>query len=271
VYWLQKNGYLLLRGADTFVPYNSNSGLDDNATNSPKAQDVVNASQKNAVWEHVGAKWLLGEKVFSPIFSLYPLHSEGKELIPHVSQIKGEILNDPEMKELKQGPALDVILASLAHGFTIEGSSNHQDSCNSTSGTHGISAHLVMRSLLGLMASAAQEQIPYDTLAHANPLIPNSRSLPPEQQLKNLPRFLDAVPVVERLPLLRLTGTTEDQETQPIVQVNYRGTIYRIADTKSADGTDNQYWNRDMFRLINQLTSQVTVDVSKFPLTQILR
>jgi hypothetical protein len=106
---------------------------------------------------------------------------------------------------------------------------------------------------------------------HANPVIPNSRNLPPEQQLKVLPRFLEAVPVVERLPLLRLTGATEDQETQPIIQVNYRGTNYCIADTKSADGTDNQYWNRDMFRLINQLTSQVTVDVSKFPLTEILR
>jgi hypothetical protein len=272
VYWLQKHGSLLLRGTNTFVPYSSNSGLDDdNATNSPKAQDVVNASQKSAVWEHVGTKWLLGEKVFSPMFSLYPLHSEGKELIPHLEQIKAEILNDPEMKELKQGPALDVILASLAHGFAIEGSSNHQDSCNSTPGTYGISAHLVMRSLIGLMAAAAQEQIPYDTLVHANPVIPNSRNLPPEQQLKVLPRFLEAVPVVERLPLLRLTGATEDQETQPIIQVNYRGTNYCIADTKSADGTDNQYWNRDMFRLINQLTSQVTVDVSKFPLTEILR
>jgi hypothetical protein len=272
VYWLQKHGYLLLRGAKEFVPYSSNSGLDDeNATNTPKAQDLVTASQKNAVWEHVGTKWLLGEKVFSPRFSLYPLHREGTTLIPHLEHIKGEILNDPEMKELKQGPALDAILASLAHGFTIEGSSNHQDSCGSTPGTYGISAHLVMRSLLGLMAAAAQEQIPHETLAHANPVIPNSHYLPPEQQLKNLPRFLDAVPVVERVPLLRLTGATTETETPPIIEVSYRGTTYRIADAKSAEGTENQYWNRDMFRLINQLTSQVTVDVSKFSLTEILR
>jgi hypothetical protein len=271
VYWLQKHGSLLLRGTNTFVPYSSNSGLDDNATNSPKAQDLVNASQKNAVWEHMGTKWLLGEKVFSPMFSLYPLHSEGTNLIPHLEQIKQQILSDPEMKELKFGPALDVILASLAHGFAIEGSSNHQDKCGSTSGSYGISAHLVMRSLLGLMAAAAQEQIPYQTLVQANPLIPDSRDTPPEQRLKNLPRFLDAVPVVERVPLLRLTGATTEMETSPIIEVSYRGTTYRIADAKSAEGTDNQYWNRDMFRLINQLTSQVTVDVSKFSLTEILR
>jgi hypothetical protein len=271
VYWLQKHGYLLLRGTNTFVPFDSNSGLDDNANSSPKAQDVVNASQKNAVWEHVGAKWLLGEKVFSPMFSLYPLQSEGGKPVPNIKQIKAEILNDPNMQELRVGAALDAILVSLADGFAIEGSSNQQDSCNSTSATSKVSAHLVMRSLMGLMAAAAQEQVPYDTLAHADPTIPNSRYLPPELQVKNPPRFTDAVPAVERIPLLRLTGAPEEQETQPIIQVNYRGTDYRIADKKSPEVTDNQYWNRDVFRLINQLISQVTVDISKFPLTEILQ
>jgi hypothetical protein len=57
----------------------------------------------------------------------------------------------------------------------------------------------------------------------------------------------------------------------PIIQLNYRGISYRIADDKKNLGTDNQYWNRDVFRLINQLTSQVTVDISKFPLTEILQ
>jgi len=46
VYWLQKHGHLLLRGTDALIPYGSNSGLDE--TNSPKAQDVVGAAQKNA-------------------------------------------------------------------------------------------------------------------------------------------------------------------------------------------------------------------------------
>ena len=219
----------------------------------------------------MGAKWLLGEKVFSPMFSLYPLQSEGGKPVPNIKQIKAEILNDPNMQELRVGAALDAILVSLADGFAIEGSSNQQDSCNSTSATSKVSAHLVMRSLMGLMAAAAQEQVPYDTLAHADPTIPNSRYLPPELQVKNPPRFTDAVPAVERIPLLRLTGAPEEQETQPIIQVNYRGTDYRIADKKSPEVTDNQYWNRDVFRLINQLISQVTVDISKFPLTEILQ
>ena len=30
-------------------------------------------------------------------------------------------------------------------------------------------------------------------------------------------------------------------------------------------------WNRDLFRLISQLTAQVTVDISKFPLPTLLQ
>ena len=62
-----------------------------------------------------------------------------------------------------------------------------------------------------------------------------------------------------------------DEQAHPIVQLGYRGKVYRIADEKSLFGSENQYWNRDVFRLVNQLSSQVTVDISKFPLTEILQ
>ncbi len=284
-YWLQKNGFLLLRGKDTFVPYalDPDSGLDADATaNAPKAADFVNAAQKNAVWELVETKegtktvtkWVLGEKVFAPMFSLYPTNHEGSTVVPRVGDIEKAILNDPDMKdELSKGPALQEVLEGLAAGFTIEGSTNKQDSCNPTSGQPQVSAHLVMRSLLGVMAAAAQEQIPFEALAHANPTVPNSPFLTQAEkdELKNPPDFRHAVPVVERLPLLHLTGEIDDQKTQPVIQLNYRGKNYYIADDKKPEYLDNQYWNRDVFRLIDQLTSQVTVDISKFPLTEILQ
>ena len=47
------------------------------------------------------------------------------------------------------------------------------------------------------------------------------------------------------------------------------------ADAAARDGIcyarENQYWNRNMFRLINELSSQVTVDISKFPLPAVLQ
>ena len=55
------------------------------------------------------------------------------------------------------------------------------------------------------------------------------------------------------------------------MEVNYRGANYEIADANNPQVPENQYWNRDMFRLVNQLTAQVTVDISKFPLPGILQ
>jgi len=111
VYWLQRHGYLLLRGANTFVPYDSNSGLDDSGANSPKAQDVVTAlPEERCVGDMVGTKWAFrGESVYPDVFPL-PAQSEGAKPVPDIAKIKREILNDPEMKELREGPALDAIL-----------------------------------------------------------------------------------------------------------------------------------------------------------------
>jgi hypothetical protein len=288
-YWLQRHGYLLLRGTNTFVPYSldNDQGLDntkDFIANAPKGSDFVSASQKSAIW-HLDPKtktWLLGEKVFSPIFSLYPLESDGTtpgpdvKLVPGIKNIEDQIRADSEMSGLQEGPALHEVLKELAAGFTIEGSANQKDPCASTSGTSSISAHLVMRSLIGLMAAAAQEQAPFEALTSADPTVPPSPYLTPEQAaalaaLGPPPLFLKAVPAIEQLPILRLTGSSSDEAMGPIIQLNYRGKNYRIADESSTVGTDNQYWNRDVFRLINQLTSQVTVDISKFPLTEILQ
>jgi hypothetical protein len=278
IYWLQRHGYLLLRGTNRFVPFSVDalSGIADaTGTNAPKGADFVTAAQKGATWQLDPAtqKWTLGEKTFSPIFTLYPLAGDSAKLGPDVKTVEREILADPEMQELRQGPALHEVLLALSAGFTIEGSSNQQDACNTSTGKSSVSAHLVMRSLMGLMAAAAQEQTPFDQLAQADPTIPNSPYLTPAQiaALGPPPRFLQAVPPIERLPLLRLTGTAGNEQAAPIIQLNYRGINYRIADEKATVGTDNQYWNRDVFRLIDQLTSQVTVDISKFPLTEILQ
>jgi len=286
IYWLQKHGYLLLRGTNTFQAYslNNDSGIPDASTaNTPKGSDFVTAATKGAVWQldSTTKRWVLGEKVFSPIFTLYPLTISGTTVNPNIEQIKSEILQDSDMQELSQGPALDVVLHALAAGFTIEGSTNQQDICDPASKVPGatpksgvsVSAHLVMRSLIGLMAAAAQEQAPFEAIMKARPTIPNSVYLTPEQVAKMgpPPDFVEAVPQIERIPLLSLTCPAENEQMPPIIQLNYRGISYRIADDKKNLGTDNQYWNRDVFRLINQLTSQVTVDISKFPLTEILQ
>jgi hypothetical protein len=44
-----------------------------------------------------------------------------------------------------------------------------------------------------------------------------------------------------------------------------------VADPRRPVAPGDEYWNRDMFRLIGDLTSEVTVDISKFPLPEILQ
>ena len=295
LYWLQQHGDLLLRVTYDFVPYDTNAALKESQNDqngpegnnkpskTPSASDIITASSKNAVWEKdKDGNWLLGEKVQHPVFYLAPIKKDGTTITADIDRIETDIQNDPDMGEMSKGPALHMVLTNLVNGFTITGSSTSQNTTGELCPASSVSSHLVMRSLIGLMAAAAQEQTPFEALMNNNPHVPMSdhlkKRLPllPEseqEKWKNLPEptFSSAVPAFERIPLLRLKGEPKSEEVSPIIQVSYRGNIYRIADLKNADGTENQYWNRDVFRLINELTSQVTVDISKFPLTTILQ
>ena len=88
--------------------------------------------------------------------------------------------------------------------------------------------------------------------------------------------FESEIPAIERMPMLRINWKYEGESplappTQPLTELNYRGTEYLIADPREANVAENDYWNRDVFRLIGALTAQVTVDISKFPIANILQ
>jgi len=298
VYTLQKHGYLMLRGKRTFKAYNDHAGL----TTPPAAKDLIDASAKNAVWEldEKTNKWMLGEKILNPVFCLVPpiMSTEqttgqgGAEAKEHVidstkgcnvvnsndiATIKKRLLEDKSMAELKEGKTLDNVLHVLQGGFSIAEMTNNQEvtenQCAEAPAFSAMSSHLVMRSLIGLMAAAAQEQEPYDAIDQERALIAPSPDLPREMQESNesRPSFLKAVPSIERIPLLRLTSNTGDHERKQFATVSYRNKTYSIPDTSDKTVPENEYWDRDMFRLISELTSQVTVDISKFPLTEILQ
>jgi hypothetical protein len=88
------------------------------------------------------------------------------------------------------------------------------------------------------------------------------------------------IPNIEQLPVLKLTWKdgkppNELQLYELGLTVKYRGQDYIIADSQQgsagAEVPANTYWNRDMFRLINELSSQVSIDPSKFPLPEVLQ
>jgi hypothetical protein len=83
--------------------------------------------------------------------------------------------------------------------------------------------------------------------------------------------FAQEVPKIEQIPTLRILWTAADKGTVALARADYSGKQYYIADSREPLVPENTYWNRDMFRLLTQLQSQVTIDISKFPLPAVLQ
>jgi hypothetical protein len=344
VYALQKHGLLLLRGTNTFEPIDRASFIPNNAEGGgdassksavlPTAKDFNDAAAKSQEWELQGAdahgkggQWVLGQKTLAPKFQLNTMVPDASESAEQfygqsVKTVEDSLRNDLlpgdlSLAQLAQAPELTDTLEVLFSGFAIGGSATDQDTGRGpcTSSGHGVvTSHLVLRSLIALMAAAAQEQAFYDALAKSgkDPEVPLgsddivkkihmgllvAQGLTPKQDNPAyLQRagalagrtftFSQLVPTIERLPVLRLSWP--DEVKPPVAPsasyakefglgVNYRGKEYVVADVDpervnpSEFARENETWNRDMFRLINQLSSQVTIDISKFPPPELLQ
>jgi hypothetical protein len=325
---------------DLTIDVKSQGGADAAGKNAqlPAAKDFNDAATKNQQWELVGAdanykggEWVLGQKTLAPKFQLNTMVPDasaqndqvyGQSVKTVEDLLRSQLLPyDASVASLAQAPELTDTLEVLYSGFAIGGSATDQDTGTGPCTSEGdkkhyvVTSHLVLRSLIGLMAAAAQEQSFYDDLAKTgrDPLITIgqddivkkihmgllvAQGLDPAKQDdpvylklagavagKQVP-FSMLVPTIERLPVLRLTWPAEvkpgvDPSASDAkgygLALNYRGKDYVVADvdptavTPAAYAVQNETWNRDMFRLINELSSQVTVDISKFPLPDILQ
>jgi hypothetical protein len=308
VYELQRSGILVLRGTNQFVPYDSNAYIplksgDERSSSSDQspswfpsggaggsggggaflAKDQNDAVARNDIWERKMSPdgknqigWILGRKVFSAVFYLSPIESQTdangevtySSNVPEVRDtLERDLRNDPDLAALNTGPALNMMLNVMAGGFSLEGSPNpaqsHQDVCPA-----GITAHLYMRSIIEIMAASAQEEIPFEALMKDDPLVPPDPQNPLDHSTPQ--SFQSEVPRVEQMPVLRLQWHGAST-VNPLVTVSYRDKTYSVADETPPRIAANATWNRDMFRLIEGLSSQVTVDISKFPLPEILQ
>jgi hypothetical protein len=307
VYELQKRGILLLRGKSTFVPLDKNAVIDlgKKGAGAPGAdagggpfqpKDENDAVSKDNLWVKTPAGWMLGHKVFSAVFYLSPLQvkevvePDGTKTETFASDreaVARELSDDLEdggaLASLGKGPALNTMLSVMSSGFSLEGAPDPQGADQGVCPAPGTaSAHLFLRSMLGLMAAAAQEEKPFLALAVANPTIPTnpleSQTGPGQLQPAPPAPFSDEVPKIEQMPLLYLDWSGGEgaaapvpAHTAPLIELSYRSREYLVADPNSPQDPNDAYWNRDMFRLIGSLTSQVTVDISKFPLPALLQ
>jgi hypothetical protein len=301
-YALQKHGDLILRSYSTFVPLDSSamtagsssvpgrSGDAEPPANPPpatkadvaedrittiSATDIEKAAEKNLSYESLNKKILIGQRVVTSKFFLLPPDINGStatQYEPDSTRIKDVVKSDALVSELYGTDALNGFIAALHNGLTIEGDPTPDQSENPCpKGLTQARTHLILRSLIGVMAAGAQEQTNFDRLNNSSTMVQ------PLDEGKDPPKSFDSeIPAIERMPMLRINWKYEGETplappTQPLTELNYRGTEYLIADPREASVAENDYWNRDVFRLIGALTAQVTVDISKFPIANILQ
>jgi hypothetical protein len=265
-YEMQKQGFLRLEGKDNFVPVAGSA-----VSIAPTAQNIMDAQAKGLTWVGPDDKNLyhLEQNNVIGVFSLNELTVAGQTPAAADAALNAKI--DSDMPELSRGglagqTVQQIFVQVLKDGFTVQQSYDATDVADQKH----YSCQVVMRSLIGVLAAAAQEQDSFKTLMTTNPAIPAPTTADPNGTIP----FLTVVPSVEQEPIVQLKWTSADQVVQPLVQLSYRNGTYAVTDPKvapSSNPAQDADWNRDVFRLLTELTAQVTVDISKFPLPSILQ
>jgi len=304
VYELQKRGLLVLRGTTTFVPYDrdavvtdssrgpSSSGGDEEQNGEGRgggggfqAKDQNDAVARSDIWHKVKVTgpdgkpedgWVLGHNVFTAVYYLSPIVATKTGDVTTYSSdtasvekdVETDLRLDPDLSALNTGPALSTILQVMSGGFSLEGIPSAQGESQQTVCPLKVTAHLYMRSIIELMAASAQEERAFEELKRKNPTVPRDSQNPLDMSTPQ--PFQAEVPRLEQMPVLRLQWHGAST-INPLVTVSYRDKTYSVADETPPPIAANATWNRDMFRLIEGLSSQVTVDISKFPLPEILQ
>lgn len=109
-----------------------------------------------------------------------------------------------------------------------------------------VRTRLILRSYSRLLEAAAAEQRDF-------------------YKLMNSASFASMVPVGQRQPIIRTRwdGCAEKLE-KPLASVSYQGKQYSITDPQTPPQAFSSTRNRDAFRILVALSSQVTVDIAKF-------
>jgi hypothetical protein len=198
---------------------------------SVSAGDALAAASTGRQWRKETGGWALG--------TLRPAYRfrANLEVLEHVIE---DFSRDSRYAGSESLANLRALFQSAA-GLTV-GSS---EETNVPSGT--IHSVLVLRSFRNLLEAVAQEQQAFDELAARG-------------------GFLDELPERQRRPVLRTAwAQARRAELQrPVVSIGFAGKDYAITDPVGDAASVDSRWNRDVFRLLVNLSSQVTVDITKF-------
>jgi hypothetical protein len=133
--------------------------------------------------------------------------------------------------------AMRRIVALLVHGISLQTKAGE---------ARAAPAHLVLRSFDRSMKAVASEQ-------------------PAFEEFRQSEQSFSIVPDEEQQPILQMMWNDKSGPREPPLQtIHYSGKTYEITDPMLDPLNPRAHWNRDVFRLLVALNSQVTVDISKF-------
>jgi hypothetical protein len=222
---LQKNGGLSLAIDEKFVP------LGTGELPVVLAKDMTDAADKGRVFQKDEHGWRLGSMRQS-----YHFRARGDLLERTVNEFE----NDPAFQVDDSLKNLEIVFGS---NLSVGGAGIERD--GETRG--GPRSVLVLRSYRNVLEAVAQEQRAFD-------------------ELMRDPTFAAQVPTRQRRPILR-TDWSDQPKTEfvpALVSLSYGKKSYQITDPEGSAASLESRWNRDVFRLLVNLSSQVTVDITKF-------
>ena len=238
---MQRLGYLTLTShqkTESLGPISFDTPSNGGRTN-PTAKEFAEAEK--AGYELIpvddpdptkGKHWEIIKKHLTTVFTLK--NSDAAE------DVINRLEADSKLQFLrgKAAEAISNVVGLLVNGIALQTKAGE---------ARAAQAHLVLRSFDRSMKAVATEQPAFDEFRQ-------------EHQ-----REFNIIPLDEQRPILRMMWDDNSGQLAPPLQtIHYSGKMYEITDPIVSPLDPGAKWNRDVFRLLVALNSQVTVDISKF-------
>lgn len=290
----QEHGLIYLAEEKSFQPVASVS------LNAPDAKSIESAVKNGLTWKLLeeenpgsdkngvattenGSKvamqrgWQLGKASTKTFFRLAS-DPNGDPKHPTPAKTTQALMDALKGKPCYQGcdQPVDTFADVVMKGFDVTDDTSKrlsiEKNVNGQSKMVVVQVRLVMRSLMGAMTALASEQDRFSFFSAG--FAEQQRKHQARWQNHSNPEASDnwaPLPDFENHPVLELIPTEKSALGLPVVQLDYKGKHYEIADPIPLEGSPPLTWNRDVFRLLVQLSFLATADPSAFASTSLIQ
>jgi hypothetical protein len=207
----------------------------------PTAKEFAEAEKAGYHLKQEDREWRMQHDRSSSVFVLKNKDDDAyaNKVIQQLENDANLVPRDEDAKDIKDTyDAILNVVGLLQKGIALQTKAGERKPAT---------AHLVLRSFDRSMKAVATEQPAFEEFAQTEK------------------PALEIVPEAERRPILQMMWPEKNRSFAPPLQtVHYGGKTYEITDPVINPLEAGANWNRDVFRLLVALNSQVTVDISKF-------